>query len=1061
MVILGSKYIKGSTPGGYPPDFEYFFSIKIQDFMKKLSLVIMLVLGALGFAHAQRTITGKVTDTKGEPLIGASVLVLKTTVGTVTDLDGSYSIALPAGSNVLSVSYTGFSTKEIEVGNQSVINVELEEGEVLQEVIVTAMGIQKQPREVGFSVAQIKSEDLTQAKVNRLQNGLVGKVSGLNVSTVNNGVGADTRIVLRGIRSLTGNNQALLVVDGTPMPLSFISSINPNDVENVNVLKGANAATLYGPEGVNGVIVVTTKKGSASNRPQITIGNSTLFEKVSFLPAFQTRFGSGSSTNAFGDGIYDPIENQSWGTEFNGQPIEIGQVTEDGKVQTVPYSYLPNEKFNFWDIGQNIQNDVSVTTGDKNSNFFFSVQNVGIKATMPSDASNRTTIRLNAGKTMGIFNAGMNFGYAQTATDRTTQGSNVYWHVMNSPGNIPITSYSDLNSYWGNRNNYYNDYYPNPYATINDYRQNNRTDDFFGNIVLGLKPAKWLNITNRLGYNMNSYFEHNINRNAVYSEYAIHHRSFAAAGERKASVSDYNYFYTRLNNELVVTAEQNVGKLNVKGLLGNLTRQTFSKGTSVSGSNLVIPTLFNVGNRTGEPGASSNFYDSRLSSVFGSVSFGYNNLLFVELTGRNDWDSRLPVTDRSYFYPGVSASLIVTDLLPGLAEGNLLSSMKLKGAYASTGNVNVGTYNLESTFSQAGGFPYGSLPGFTADDNINNPAIRPEIVKSTEFGAEFAFFNNNVLFDVAYYNQNNNDQVIPVSISNSTGFSSALLNAAEFNNWGWEFDLKFLPVVRIGDFRWELSTNYTFNNSEVLSIYEGLNELGIGNTSYVIVGYPAFVHKLKDWLRTPDGRVIIDPISGYPQQNPVNTIFGNTNPKHIVGLNTDFAFKNLSLKVVAEYRGGAFIFNQIGQNADFTGVTALSGTNGRQRFVFPNSAYSKDGGTTYVDNTDIVVKDAHYSFLQASAFRAVQSNYYSSASFWKLREVVLSYNVPTKLLSGGKYIKGASVSLVGRNLLMFRPDTNQWTDPEFANTTGNAVGYTTLGQSPPTRIFGFNVNLTF
>ncbi|MBV6428305.1 MAG: Vitamin B12 transporter BtuB [Haliscomenobacter sp.] len=1031
--------------------------------MKKLSLVILLVLGALGFANAQRTITGKVTDQKGEPLIGASVLVARTTVGTVTDLDGSFSLDLPADATTIIVSYTGYTSQEIELGNQTLFDIQLEEGEVLQEVIVTALGIQKQPREVGFSVAQIKGEDLTQARVNKLQNGLVGKVSGLNVSTVNNGVGSDTRIVLRGIRSLTGNNQALLVVDGTPMPLGFINSINPNDVKSVNVLKGANAAALYGPEGVNGVIVVSTKKGGEGAKPQITIGNTTMFEKVSFMPEFQKLFGSGSSTNSFGVGNYDPLENQSYGPEFDGSTVQIGEETEDGRIQEIPYTFLEDEKFKFWDIGSNIQNDVSVNAGDDKSNFFFSVQNVGIKGTMPMDEANRTTIRLNAGKTLGIFNAGLNFGYAQDNRDVTTEGANVYWDVLNTPNHIPLTRYKDFqNDYWSNHNNYYNEYYFNPYERIYNHRSENRTDDFFGNVVMGLKPTKWLNITNRLGYTLSSYFYHNFYRFIDYSDYAVGHRYFASSGDRKASVADGNQFSSRLNNELIATADHNFGNFNVKGLLGNLVRETYAKSSAVSGGNLVIPTLFNVANRTGEPGASSTFSNSRLVSVFGSFTLGYKNFAFIEFTGRNDWDSRLPASERSYFYPGVSSSLILTDIVPALGAGKVLNSVKLKGAYAQTGNVNVGVYALESNFTQAGGFPYGSLPGFTASNSINNPAIRPELVNSLEVGAELGLFNNNVLLDVAYYHQNNNDQVIPVNISDATGYTSALLNAAEFNNWGWEFDLKLLPLIRTASgFTWELSANYTYNTSEVLSIYEGLDELSIGNTSYAIVGYPAFVHKLRDWNRTSDGRVIINPVSGFPTANTVSTIFGNTNPKHIVGINTDFAFKNLGLKVVAEYRGGSYIFNQIGQDADFPGVLASSAINGRQRFVFPNSAYSNDGGQTYVDNTDIVIRDAQYAFFSTAAWRDAQTNYYSSAAFWKLREVVLSYKVPTKILGVGRFVKDATISLVGRNLLMFRPKTNLWTDPEFSNTTGNAVGLTTLSQSPPTRVYGFNVNLTF
>jgi TonB-linked SusC/RagA family outer membrane protein len=1030
--------------------------------MKKHLLALVLVIAAIGSAIAQRTITGKVTDTNGEALIGANIFVLKTTVGTVTDINGSFTLNVPAGAEVISVSYTGFTSKEIEIGNLSTIDVQLEQGSILDEVVVTALGIQKQPKELGYSIARVSGEDLTQARVTKLQNGLVGKVSGLNVTTANNGINADTRIVLRGVRSLLGNNQALLVVDGTPVNLNFINSINPNDVQSVNVLKGANAAALYGPEGVNGVIVVNTKKGNGGGRPQISIGNTTLFERVSLFLNQQGEFGSGSSYDRFGDGVYDPIENQSWGPKFDGTVRPIGQETFEGQTQEIPYTYLPKEKIRFWDTGLNIQNDVSVNTGDEKSNFFFSVQNIGIKGIMPSDKGDRTTVRLNAGKTMGIFNAGMNFGYTQRNDDVTSRGGDVFTNVLNAPGHIPLTRYKDINNdYWSNRNNYYNDYFDNPYQTINDYRRDYRQDDFFGNVVLGLKPWKWATLTNRLGYTLQSSYGRDINRYVDYSDFAILHRSFATGGDEKASVSDFNAFNTRLNNELILTTDHRVGNFNIKGLLGNLIRTTYSKTTGVSGANLVIPTLFNVGNRTGEPGASSTLFESRLNSVFGSLTLGYNDYLFVEVTARNDWDSRLPAENRSYFYPGVSASLLLTEMVESL-KGDLFSSIKLKGAYAQTGNVNLGIYQLESTFFQAGGFPYGGLAGFSASDRINNPLVRPEVVNSTEIGAEFGLFKNRVLFDVAYYFQNNNDQVVPINISGSTGYTSALLNAAEFNNKGWEFDLRLLPLLSTNSgLRWEVSANYTYNTSEVISIYEGLDELFVGNTAYVIKGLPAYVHKVTDWQRTPEGKVIIDPISGYPNRNTVSSIFGNTNPKHIIGINTDLSFRGIGLKVVAEYRGGNFIYNALGTTGVFTGVSELSAINGRQRFVFPNSVYSNDGGKTYVENKDIVVTNAHYDFIQADRFRSVQSNYLTSAAFWKLREVALSYDIPNKLLGGGKYIQRATIALVARNALMLRPKTNIWTDPEFSNSTGNDIGTTSLNQSPPTRIYGFNINLTF
>jgi hypothetical protein len=265
----------------------------------------------------------------------------------------------------------------------------------------------------------------------------------------------------------------------------------------------------------------------------------------------------------------------------------------------------------------------------------------------------------------------------------------------------------------------------------------------------------------------------------------------------------------------------------------------------------------------------------------------------------------------------------------------------------------------------------------------------------------------------------------------------------------------------MGKVTWNFSGNLTTNDSKVQEVYGDLNELSVGNTSYVIKGYPAYTHKLVDWQRdSATGKVIIDPVSGYPTQNATNTIFGRTNPKYIVGLTTDVSWGGLTLKAVAEYRGGNYIYNAIGSSLGFTGIDYLSATNMRQRFVFPNSVY-KDNTGKFVDNNTIVVTNAHYDFLQAGRFRNTQTNYYTSAAFWKLRELVLSYDVPQRYTGNGKVIKKASVALIGRNLLMYRPKTNQWTDPEFANSTGNDIGTTDIGQTPPTRLFGFNVNLTF
>jgi TonB-linked SusC/RagA family outer membrane protein len=1033
---------------------------------KILSLLAVLVLWTF-FAYAQnRVITGQVKDDKGDPIPFASVQIKGTNRGTTTDASGNFRIEAKTG-DVIVITAVGSKDREVAVGSSNTYNVALEKSGALQEVVVTALGVQKQPKELGYSVARVKNSELTQARVTNLQNGLVGKVSGLNISTVNNGVFANTRITLRGIRSLTGNNQPLLVVDGSPISLDFINTINPNDVENVNILKGANAAALYGPEGVNGVIVVTTKKGSGRTKPQITVSNTTLFERVAFLPRLQTTFGSGSSYNAFGDGVYDPIENQSWGARFDGRDTIIGQPFEDGTIYKVPYSYKPNEKLKFFNTGITIQNDVSFNAGDATSNFYLSLQDVTTKGVVPHDEARRTTFRINAGKSVGKVRIGVNLAYTARSYEVTNSPGPIYWYVINTPNQIPLTSYKDYDvPGFADQNNYFNDYYPNPYADLARYRNNGRNDDIVGNVELNFKPLKWLNVMNRVSVTYSTGSNKSRTGAIIYTPYAISHRSFASGGSVAASVSDGSSFGNRVQNELIASVDQDFGDFNVKALAGNLVRQISAKSVGISGGNLVIPTLFNVGNRTGEPGAGESYYQARLMSLFGSVAFGYKNWAFVEFTGRNDWDSRLPLDNNSYFYPGVNASVVLTDAIESLGSNKVLSYAKLKAAWNKAGNVNLGgpyagAYQLESTFGQGAGFPYGSLPGFSANNTINNPVIRPEVVESYEVGAELGFLDGRIGFDAAYYYQNNNDQVIDVQISQSTGYAAAKLNAARFYNKGFEFDLRLTPLLKLGQFSWNFSANLTTNDSKVQEVYGDLNELSVGNTAYVIKDYPAYTHKLVDWLRdSATGKVIIDPLSGYPSQSATSTIFGRTLPKYILGLNTDLTWKGFGLKVVAEYRGGSYIYNAVGSSLGFTGIDYLSATNMRQRFVFPNSVY-KDNTGKFVDNKDIAVINAHYDFLQAGRFRNTQTNYYTSAAFWKIREVVVSYDLPQRWLGNGQVIKKASLALIGRNLFMFRPKTNQWTDPEFSNTTSNAIGTTDIGQTPPTRIFGFNVNLTF
>ncbi|MET0636424.1 MAG: SusC/RagA family TonB-linked outer membrane protein [Chitinophagaceae bacterium] len=1044
---------------------------------KFASLLALLVLfNALASAQ-QRTVTGQVKDSNGEPIPFATVTVKGTQNGVSSDVSGNFKIEVPAGATLV-ISSAGFTPKEVVVGNLTQFPISLTTTSSLEEVVVTALGISRQPKELGYSVAKIKSSELTQARVVNLQNGLTGKVSGLNVSTTNSGVFGDTRITLRGIRSLTGNNQPMLILDGIPVALGFLSSLNPNDIQDVTILKSSSATAIYGPDGVNGALVVTSRKGNKS-RPQITVSHTTQLESISYMPKFQGQFGSGYSPDAAGYGTYEPIEQQSWGPEFDGTPRQIGQDGPNGEQMIVPYSYVKNGRRNFFDVGVTNQTDVSYSAGD----FYISAQNVGIKGTMPGDKNDRRSVNLRADKEYGRLKAAFSLRYTQSQYDITNNNQIVYYGVTGSPGQIDISKFSDWrNDYFSSPDGYYTPYLDNngktPYFAKDNYRENGRIDDFLGNAQLDFKVTSWLNLTYRVGMTFSNADAVTTRGAFNYSEFHNTLRDHGSLNITSATASG-STINRRINSEIFATANKSFGKIGVNAIVGQSYRENTFRFLSVGSGNLGTATLLSVQLRKGEPNVSVDNSKARLERYFGRVGFDYDGWAFVEATASYDIDSRLvkPGTnftknDIAFFYPGVNASILLSEVIPAVKSSNLFSYLKVRGAISKTGNVNLPAYAFENVFDRSTFFPYGDILGFQSSSLTVANEYKPEFVVNKEVGVEVSVLKNRVNFEATYYHQNNTDQVIDVQLSNTTGFTTARQNAATFINKGLELDLRLTPLIRIRDVTIDFKANYTHQTNKVTELVDGVNELGIGNFNYVIVGESAYKFKLTDYVRDDQGRVIVNSTTGMPTQNSNLTLFGNTLPDDLLGLSMSVNWKSLSFSAVADYRhGNQIVADQLGGFLDDNGISRRSAQNGRRAFIFPNSVYD-DGTGKYVENTDVYTQQYGRLFWNSALNTEVTSNYLADGSFWKLREVAINWEIPVSVFGSriSNVVKGANFGVSARNLFMWVPKSNQWTDPEFqggnptnGNTayTGNATGRSTAYNFPPTRIFGGSLILRF
>ena len=1088
--------------------------------MKNISLLLVFLLSCLWFqASAQnRIISGRVTDgPKGGGLPGVTVLAKGTTIGANTDADGAYSLSVPTTVTTLVFSSVGYTPIERTVGGQSTINVGLASSSIStgEVIVVGALGIGRQAQSLGYAATTLNTAEITQARPTNAINGLTGKVSGLQVQTLGAGVNPEVRVTLRGNRSLTGNNQALVVIDGIISTNQVLAALNPDDIASQTVLKGATAAALYGSQASNGALIITTRKGS--NQPQVTLSQTSQFESISFLPKFQNEFGPGSPNtpvqrlrsfdllNTPDSGylsLYQGFENQQFGPRFDGSRRPLGEALADGSQQYIDYVARPDEKLKFFNTAYQAQNGISFAGGDDRSKFYASYQNVHNNGIVPKDQFDRNSFRFNASRELGRLTAGFNISYSQQKTDVTSnqdQNNSVYFNIFNTSVLIPITNYKDWqNDPFANPNGYYNAYYFNPYFIIDNNRTVDRRNTVSGNVDLSYRVKDWLRFQYRLGTTNLDQSSLATQDKFTYNAYVTGLNTNKAGTPVAGYVQDLASNLSRINSDLFASFDKTFGIFNVQAIVGNNVQQLQSRYNLVSSTALATPGLFNLGNRVGNLTGSDRRATTRTYSFYADVTVGLKDYLFVHGSGRYDNVSTLGIDNRNFFYPSVDASFVFTNAIPALKDASFIDYGKIRGGISRTSQINLpssigpgvyesnGAYALLPTFTAGTGFPYGALSSFTASNQLVQPGLRPESTTALETGIELSFLKRRIAGAVTYYQQRSIDQTISTSVSTATGYSSYLLNAGEVRNTGIEADLTIVPVKLDNSFTITLGGNFNYNNNEVISLPPGIDALPLstgGNANvFAIKGSPFPVLQGSYYERVNiNGQDLVKMAAstdaiGNTRYAPVKAAdtksFGNTQPKYNVGMNASIAYKGFVISGQGEMRTGYVVYHSIGETMDFSGASQRSAAYGRLDFVFPNSAIPVTDAagniTSYVANTTGLTPGNGGSggpggFWDSNNNTSVAENYVTSGMFFKIREIAISYSLPASMLAKSSLIKGVSLNLFARNIFTYVPKSNQWTDPEFnfAAAGSNAVGINTIYQTPPTKFVGANLSATF
>jgi len=1051
--------------------------------MRKFTFLCFAILLFVTTAIAQKgVISGKITDQKGQPVPFATVLIQGSKIGTSADADGFFTIKI-LKPEILVISGVGIEEKKVAVKVNSeplTIQVSRTSSNLTEVVVTTAAGTKVSKRLQGFNSTTISSQSLVEAQPTVLASALAGKAAGLQVMATGGGVNPNFRLLLRGQRSLTGNNQPLIILDGNIVTYDLLTNINPADIDNVNILNGPAAVALYGSQASNGALSITTKRPSIGTQ-SVHISQTTTFETVAFNPKEQKQYGSGGSgygTDTLGQPLYSPLENESYGPKFDGSIRPLGNPLQNGDQLTAKYSFF-NDRNKFWQTGVSNQSDFSLSSADDKSSFYLSGQYLNTTGTMLGDNFTRASFRLNGTRKVGNkIHMSYGLSYLQNRYDITSAITTIYDQFLNMPGEIPITSFKNwqTNEY-ANPNGYYNPWYGNPYFTAANNRTKTNNDYLTGIVELHYTPVSWLDLMSNTGLTLRTQTSQSTTNSFHYTAYAT-----SSSGGFKTTIpgsdAESSQYYTELIEKLQAVVTRKFNDFSLNAIVGTTIQQDYQKNLSASIGSLVQGGLFNLGNTLNYPSAANGMYQARQLGIFYDVQLGYKNFLFLHTTGRQDQVSILNPNNRTFFYPSVDASIILNNAIKPLKDLSWLDFWKLRGSVSKVGQVNLsssgnpyGAYSLIPTYGQGNGYPYNGVAGYAISNTLISPTLKPELTASWEIGTDVRMFRNIVDASVTYFDEHTTNQTLTTGISYSTGSNSLLTNAGETESKGLEASLKLTPI---SNKTWLVSigATYTYSDNKVIAIPSGLTKLtlsayGDGTGSYAIPAYQFPEIMGYDYVRH-NGKVVVDPSSGMPQVNQTIVTLGNANARNILSFTPSVTYKAFTLAAVFEYRGGFKRYNSIGFDMDWSGMGIRTVEFNRQRFVFPNSTYQNAGGT-WVDNKTVLISENGNGnggfWTDATENYNVTSNYITNGAFWKLRELSLSYNVPHELLAKTKVIKSATIGLQGRNLFLWVPKDNLYTDPDYSDTStgtnsGNGIGLTGY-QQPPSRYFGFNVSVNF